>query len=73
MHEAKTQLSKLVERATAGEEIVIARGGQPVARLVPVSAQGSLRGVRGALRGQVEIAADFDQLPADMAKSLGAD
>jgi len=36
MHEAKTQLSKLVERACAGDEVVIARGGKPVVRLVPV-------------------------------------
>ncbi len=38
MHEAKTKLSQLVERAEAGEEIVIARGGKPIARLEPFSA-----------------------------------
>ena len=37
MHEAKTNLSKLVERAQAGEDIVIARNGQPVARLTPIA------------------------------------
>ena len=36
MHEAKTQLSKLVERACAGDDVVIARGGKPAVRLVPV-------------------------------------
>ena len=39
MHEAKTNLSKLVERAEAGEDIVIARNGKPVARLVPLAAR----------------------------------
>jgi len=48
MHEAKTKLSQLVERAEAGEDIVIARNGKPVARLVPVAAAASLDVVRGA-------------------------
>jgi prevent-host-death family protein len=60
VHAAKTQLSKLLERAEAGEEIVIARGGKPVARLAP------LRGARpparkpGLLAGRVHMATDFD-------------
>jgi prevent-host-death family protein len=72
MHEAKTKLSQLVERAEAGEEIVIARHGKPVARLVPVVATSSLASVRGAWRGQVRIAEDFDELPEDIADALGA-
>ena len=47
MHEAKTKLSQLVERAEAGEEVIIARNGKPVARLVPVAATSSLAAVRG--------------------------
>jgi prevent-host-death family protein len=72
MHEAKTKLSQLVERAGAGEEIVIARNGKPVARLVPVASTGSLTDVRGAWRGQVWIADDFDELPEDIADAFGA-
>ena len=72
MHEAKTKLSQLVERAEAGEDIVIARNGKPVARLVPVAAAASLDSVRGVWRGQVRIADDFDELPEDIADALGA-
>jgi prevent-host-death family protein len=72
MHEAKTNLSKLVERAEAGEEIVIARNGQPVVRLVPVAKANSFRAVRGSLRGRVHLAEDFDDLPDDIAGAFGA-
>jgi prevent-host-death family protein len=72
MHEAKTKLSQLVERAEAGEDIVIARNGKPVARLVPVAAEAKLASVRGAWRGRVHIAEDFDELPDDIADALGA-
>jgi prevent-host-death family protein len=70
MHEAKTQLSKLVERAEGGEDIVIARRGTPVARLVPVESSVSLASVRGAWRGRVRIADDFDLQPDDIAEAL---
>ncbi len=72
MHEAKTKLSQLVERAQAGEEIVIARNGEPVARLVPVAAANSFASLRGRWRGQVQIADDFDELPDDVAAAFGA-
>lgn len=72
MHEAKTKLSQLVERAEAGEEIVIARNGRPVARLVPVAGANALAAVYGALRGRVEFADDFDELPDDIAEAFGA-
>ena len=71
MHEAKTNLSKLVERAQAGEDIVIARNGTPVVRLTPVSGSQSLGSVRGAWRDRVRIADDFDELPGDIAEALG--
>ncbi len=71
MHEAKTKLSQLVERAESGEDIVIARNGKPVVRLVPVSNTSSLAAVRGAWRGRVEIAPDFDELPDDIEEALG--
>jgi prevent-host-death family protein len=73
MHEAKTKLSQLVERAEAGEEIVIARNGTPVARLVPVARSSSFASARGAWKGRVTIAGDFDELPDDLADALGAD
>ncbi len=62
IHEAKTHFSKLVSRAEAGEEIVVRRGGQPVAKLVryePVVRK------PGALRGRIRIADDFDAIPED--------
>lgn len=72
MHEAKTKLSKLVERAEAGEDIVIARNGKPAVRLVAVRRASSLASIRGAWRGQVWMAEDFDDLPDDLAEALGA-
>ena len=72
MHEAKTKLSQLVQRAEAGEEIVIARNGKPVARLIPVGATTSLAAVRGAWQGRVQVADDFDELPEDIADAFGA-
>ena len=72
MHEARTKLSQLVERADAGEDIIIARNGKPVARLVPVESTNSLASVYGALRGRVQLADDCDALPDDMAEAFGA-
>jgi antitoxin (DNA-binding transcriptional repressor) of toxin-antitoxin stability system len=72
MHEAKTKLSQLVERAESGEDIVIARNGKPVARLVPILAPSSLVTVRGVWRDRVHLAEDFDVLPDDIAESFGA-
>ena len=59
IHQAKTQLSKLIARVSAGEEIVIAKGGKPVARLAPL-VQGSKPREPGALKGRIRIAGDFD-------------
>jgi prevent-host-death family protein len=63
VHAAKTRLSQLLARVEAGEEIILARGRQPIARLVPfVPAQGGRR--FGAMRGQVSVgAAFFEALP----------
>ena len=60
VHEAKTHLSRLLKRVEAGEEIVISRGGQPVARLLAY-APGSRRRSIGADRGVVQIPDDFDR------------
>jgi prevent-host-death family protein len=62
MHEAKTHLSRLVERAAAGEPFVIARAGKP---LVAVSAIETARPRRtGFLKGQIEVPGDFDTMAA---------
>jgi prevent-host-death family protein len=66
VYEAKTHLSQLLDRAAAGEEIVIARAGRPVARLVPLTEPASRRRAPGGWRGEVTIAADFDELPAEI-------
>jgi len=59
VYEAKTQLSKLLEQVEAGDEIIIARNGKPVARLVPVQRRASPR-VPGGWKGKVWMADDFD-------------
>jgi prevent-host-death family protein len=58
MHEAKTTLSQLVEQAERGEEILLARAGEPVARIVALRT--SARRVLGQWRGRVRMADDFD-------------
>lgn len=63
MHEAKAQLSQLVARAEAGEEIVIARAGKPAVRLVPVTPAKKKPRKPGLWKGKVWIAPDFDQTP----------
>ena len=59
MHEAKTTLSRLVERALAGEEVIIGRNGTPLVRLVPVVKKAEPR-VPGRLKGQIWISPDFE-------------
>jgi prevent-host-death family protein len=70
IHEAKSQLSKLVDRALKGEEVIIARAGTPMVRLVPVRENESPR-KGGQWKGKVRIAEDFDVLPDDVALSFG--
>ena len=59
IHEAKTHLSRLIERVEAGEEITLARAGRPVARLVPFRPQRPPR-VPGILKGKLWLAPDWD-------------
>ena len=61
IYDAKTNLSALLDKAVAGEEIVIARAGKPLARLMPVTAAASKSGVRlgGLKRARLKLAADF--------------
>jgi prevent-host-death family protein len=66
VHEAKTHLSKILDRVLAGEEIIIAKAGKPVARLVPLEAERKPR-VPGTYAGRIRIADDFDApLPEDL-------
>lgn len=59
VHDAKTHFSRLLDAVADGEDVVLARAGKPVARLVPYVADGD--GLRyGALKGRVRIARDFD-------------
>ncbi len=70
VHEAKTHLSKLLERVAQGEEIVVAKAGKPVAKLVPVSGRGGRR-VPGLSKGRLWISDDFDApLPDDIQKAF---
>ena len=59
VHAAKTQLSRLLDAAAAGEEVVIAKAGRPVARLVPIG-QAKPRRRLGTLAGQFQVPDDFD-------------
>ncbi len=66
IHAAKTHLSKLLERVAAGEEVIIAKAGKPVARLVPfeaapVSGMSPAKRRFGALKGRIWMAPNFDE------------
>ncbi len=68
--EAKAQLSALIEKVLAGEEIIIGKAGKPVAKLVRY--EQSLEDRRpGVLKGKIKIAKDFDELPEDIARAFG--
>jgi prevent-host-death family protein len=72
IHDAKTHFSKLLERVARGEEVVIARAGHPIARLVAYEPpKGSRRS--GAWKGLVRIGSDFDApLPAEWVAAFGS-
>ncbi|MFO1084877.1 MAG: type II toxin-antitoxin system Phd/YefM family antitoxin [Reyranellaceae bacterium] len=69
MHAAKTNLSRLVARAEAGEEIVLARGKDPVARIVPMATAKPPKRRFGALKGKIRIGPEFfEPLPEEELK-----
>lgn len=71
VHQAKTELSRLLEAAERGEDVIIARAGVPVARLVPVRAD---ERVPGRLAGLIRLRDDFDApLPADVGAGFGVE
>jgi prevent-host-death family protein len=70
LYEAKTQLSQLVDRAAAGEEIIIGKNGKPLAKLVPAPHAG-VRRKPGGWKGKVFIRKDFDApLPVEMSRAF---
>jgi prevent-host-death family protein len=68
--EAKAQLSALIEVVLNGNEVIIAKAGKPVARLVPFRRPASPR-TPGSMAGQIWIAPDFDTLPDDLQEAFG--
>ena len=68
--EAKAELSALLEAVSKGEEVLIGKAGVPVARLVRYEGQAEARRP-GALKGRLTLAADFDELPEDLAVGFG--
>jgi prevent-host-death family protein len=72
LHAAKTHLSRLVDEAVSGKEVVIAKAGKPMVRLVPVAPNRRRTGF-GEDRGKIWIADDFDApLPDDLLRAFGA-
>ena len=69
VHEAKTHLSRLVDRAAGGEDIIIGKAGKPMARLVAYREDRSPR-VPGSLRGRIRLAPEFDEVDDDLVASF---
>ena len=67
---AKAQLSALIEKVLAGEDVIIGKAGKPVARLIRYESNRQERRP-GALKGKIKIAEDFDMLPEEIAKAFG--
>ena len=72
IHEAKTQLSRIIERVEHGEEVIISRAGRPVAKVVPLPTTVRRAG-RGSLSGRVHRADDWDsqEVNAEIARDFG--
>ncbi|MBT8225396.1 MAG: type II toxin-antitoxin system prevent-host-death family antitoxin [Dactylosporangium sp.] len=72
MHDAKTRLSRIIERVERGEEVIIDRAGTPVARVVPLVRRTSRTSI-GSLAGQVDLSGDWDspQTNAEIATDFG--
>lgn len=70
MHEAKTNLSKLVKQVEAGEEVIVSRAGEPVAKIVAYSALPKEPRKPGSMKGKIWIAPDFDEIPEEFEEYL---
>jgi len=73
IHKAKTQLSKLVEEAAQGEEIIIAKAGRPIAKLVPLEKTKHNLRIPGGMKGQIWLADNFDEPMSEKDLSLWYD
>lgn len=72
MHDAKSQLSSLVEKALAGEEVIIARAGKPLVKLTPIIKE-ELTRTPGRLKGQIRIADNFDAVDESLVSLFEAE
>ncbi|MGW0547678.1 type II toxin-antitoxin system Phd/YefM family antitoxin [Streptomyces altiplanensis] len=70
IHEAKTHFSRILQQVETGEEVVISRAGEPIAKVAPLRPKVRRTG-RGSLRGRIHIPDDFDELPDDIAEAFG--
>ncbi len=70
VHQAKTELSRLLARVEQGETIIISRAGKPVAKLVPIAPEDTQPRRPGLWEGKVWIADDFNRLPTDIENSF---
>jgi prevent-host-death family protein len=73
IHEAKTHLSRLVEKAAKGEEFIIAKAGKPLVRVIPLETPPAPQRI-GFLSGEIEVPADFDAIGSEeIAELFGCD
>ncbi|MFF6793041.1 type II toxin-antitoxin system Phd/YefM family antitoxin [Streptomyces filamentosus] len=71
VHEAKTHFSKILEAVATGEEVIISKAGEPVAKVVPLAGKVH-RTDYGSLKGRITVADDFDELPEGWDEAFGA-
>lgn len=72
IHEAKTHLSRLIERVTRGGSFIIARSGKPVAKIVPLDAPGKKAKRLGFMKDELGVPDDFDRMGSDEIETLFA-
>ena len=70
IHEAKTHLSRLIEKAVAGEPFVIAKAGKPLVKVVALDAPAASASRLGFMKGQISVPDDFDRMGADEIETL---
>ena len=70
IHEAKTHLSRLIERVESGEEIIIARAGKPVVRMIAYQEENPPKRTPGIWKGKMKMSPDFDELPTPLAATF---
>ncbi|MFI8370465.1 type II toxin-antitoxin system Phd/YefM family antitoxin [Streptomyces sp. NPDC085466] len=71
VHDAKTHFSKILEAVATGQEVIISKAGEPVAKVIPLAGKVH-RTDFGSLRGRITVADDFDELPEGWDETFGA-